>query len=233
MHCVALRCELALQRDCRSWFVYYVVCGVFVDVLASLTRPRQCWGERAARPPLPSLGRGDAPAQAGSFFFFVIYSPAKTILDAYFLSSAHVYCNYFQPAAFRCSCVTQTLFYTIKVGRAVALKLAMDGFDVVCCTSSDVRFASLQRELVALLRDDGVSSASCGDGNEAWLDMGEGGGIVPRNGDAENAGPGFAIDQGGTSRGGRLLRAKRVHEGVHHRLWVVGKYDVSVRWGNP
>lgn len=139
----------------------------------------------------------------------------------------------FQPTTFRCSCVAQTLSYTIKVGRAVALKLAMDGFDVVCCTSSDERFASLQRELVALLRDDGVSSASCGDGDDAWLDTGEGGGVVPGNGDAESAGPGCAIDQGGTSRGGRLLRAKRVDEGVHHRLWVVGKYDVSVRWGNP
>ncbi|CAM9358244.1 unnamed protein product, partial [Ectocarpus fasciculatus] len=39
---------------------------------------------------------------------------------------------------------------TSKIGRALALKLALEGFEVVCCTTSDERFASLQEELGSL-----------------------------------------------------------------------------------
>ncbi|CAN0515621.1 unnamed protein product [Ectocarpus sp. 12 AP-2014] len=39
---------------------------------------------------------------------------------------------------------------TSKIGRALALKLALEGFEVVCCTTSDERFASLQQELASL-----------------------------------------------------------------------------------
>lgn len=79
-----------------------------------------------------------------------------------------------------------------QVGRAVALRLALDGLDVVCCTSSDERFASLQQELSVLQKQQLQQPA---EGN----------------------------------RPGRLSRARRVDEGVHYRLWVVGKFDTSVR----
>lgn len=82
------------------------------------------------------------------------------------------------------------------MGRAVALRLALDGVDVVCCTSSDERFASLQEELEVLQR-------------------------IQRQRRPAATG----------NRQGRLSRARRVDEGVHYRLWVVGKFDNSVRCG--
>eukprot|EP00903_Cladosiphon_okamuranus_P007184 g6976.t1 len=85
-----------------------------------------------------------------------------------------------------------------NVGRAVALKLALDGVDVVCCTTSDERFASLRQELSVLQ-------------------------TVQRQREP-------AVNW---NRQGRLLRARRVDEGVHYRLWVVGKFDTSVRLHVP
>lgn len=82
----------------------------------------------------------------------------------------------------------------------MALKLALDGYDVVCCTTSDERFESIRGELKTL-----CSSDNNPDG-------------LPKN-------------RGGEIKGGpgRLLRARRLDEGVHHRFWVVGKYETSVR----
>eukprot|EP00752_Nemacystus_decipiens_P001331 g1321.t1 len=89
---------------------------------------------------------------------------------------------------------------TSKVGRAVALKLALDGLDVVCCTSSDERFASLQHELSVLQTQQRQQR---------------------RQPASEGSGPGM------------LSRARRVDEGVHYKLWVVGKFDTSVRLHVP
>lgn len=77
----------------------------------------------------------------------------------------------------------------------MALRLALDGLEVVCCTSSDDRFASLQRELSVLQEQEQRQQLAAPAGN----------------------------------RPGRLSRARRVDEGVHCRLWVVGKFDTSVR----
>lgn len=92
----------------------------------------------------------------------------------------------------------------------MAIKLALDGYDVVCCTSSDERFESLREELKTLSsRNDSHSST------DVDVDV-----------------KGFPAKIGGRIKGsgvGRLLRARRVHEGVGHRFWVVGKFDTSVR----
>ncbi|CAN0118905.1 unnamed protein product, partial [Ectocarpus sp. 4 AP-2014] len=87
---------------------------------------------------------------------------------------------------------------TSKVGRAVALRLALDGYDVVCCTSSDERFACLVRELTSL-----------------------------RQQEQQQQQPGVK------NRAGGLKRARRLDEGVYFRLWVVGKFDTSVRLNIP
>ncbi|CAM9945964.1 unnamed protein product, partial [Choristocarpus tenellus] len=85
------------------------------------------------------------------------------------------------------------------VGRAVALRLALEGFDVVCCTSSEERFNRLTRELHDMVE-------AC-----IMLPHAEGG-------------------EEGRPQPGRLVRAQHVYQGVHHRRWVVGKYDTSVRY---
>lgn len=78
----------------------------------------------------------------------------------------------------------------------MALRLVLDGLDVVCCTSSDERFASLRQELSVFQKQQQQQQpAAAAAGN----------------------------------RPGRLSRARRVDEGVHYRLWVVGKFDMSVR----
>lgn len=87
----------------------------------------------------------------------------------------------------------------VQVGRAVALRLGLDGFDVVCCTASDERFASLQRELVLLQQKQHQEQQ-----------------LQPHHHHLRH-------------QPGELLRANRVDEGVHYRLWVVGKFDPSVR----
>lgn len=80
----------------------------------------------------------------------------------------------------------------------MAIRLALDGLDVVCCTSSDERFADLQQELSALQKQQQQQQQQ----------------------------PAAAA---GENRSGRLSRARRVDEGVHYRLWVIGKFDTSVR----
>lgn len=112
----------------------------------------------------------------------------------------------------------------------MALKLAIDGYDVVCCTSSDERFAALQRELNALEQTSTNASSDL---------------TITSSGTICTATPAFDVDTGkhvphtgpdsnksavaGAGIKGRLFRAKRVDEGVHHRLWVIGKCDTSVR----
>lgn len=122
----------------------------------------------------------------------------------------------------------------------MALTLALDGYDVVCCTSSDERFDSLQQELELLQRKPATSA--CSNRNETFhfdgSRSGTGcGGRTSRlgNGNREVKGfpwgeaTGFATEGEGSPGRGRLLRASRVDEGVHYRLWVVGKCDTSVR----
>lgn len=46
-----------------------------------------------------------------------------------------------------------------QIGRALALKLALGGFEVVCCTTSDERFASLQEELGSLEQQQGLHAS--------------------------------------------------------------------------
>lgn len=125
----------------------------------------------------------------------------------------------------------------------MALKLALDGYDVVCCTSSDERFDSLQQELGLLEREPTTSACSNQNGTPhsdrsrngaecedrtlrlgARSDNMEVGKVFP-SGEAT----GLARDGEALSTRGRLLRASRVDEGVHCRLWVVGKYDTSAR----
>lgn len=92
----------------------------------------------------------------------------------------------------------------------MALRLALDGFDVVCCTSSDERFDALQKELFMLQQREQEQQ----DRQEArWQDQ------------EQPAAEGKRARMGR----GRLSRARRVDEGVHYRLWVVGKFDTSVR----
>lgn len=43
-------------------------------------------------------------------------------------------------------------FWFPQIGRVLTLKLALEGFEVVCCTTSDERFATLQEELASLQR---------------------------------------------------------------------------------
>lgn len=122
------------------------------------------------------------------------------------------------------------------MGRAVALKLALDGYDVVCCTSSDERFASVQRELAHMLRSTQTSSSFTSSSRHDRTDSlrtgfrsddaAAGGAAVDAGG---NEATGFSLEDKGVIKRGRLLRARRVDEGVLHRLWVVGKYDTSVR----
>ncbi|CAM9584981.1 unnamed protein product, partial [Hapterophycus canaliculatus] len=102
---------------------------------------------------------------------------------------------------------------TSKVGRAVALRLSLDGFDVVCCTSSDERFASLQRELCSLQQHQRLRQHQE---------------QQPHQHQPEQR-PRLVVK----NEEGRLLRARRVDEGVHFRLWVVGKFDTSVRLHLP
>lgn len=125
----------------------------------------------------------------------------------------------------------------------MALKLALDGYDVVCCTSSNERFDSLQRELEVLQRE--PTTSACSDRSETFLfdHSRSGAGCEGRtsrlrarsdNRQVENGFPsgeatGFAMDGEGPPWRGRLFRALRVDEGVHYRLWVVGKYDTSSR----
>lgn len=125
----------------------------------------------------------------------------------------------------------------------MALKLALDGYDVVCCTSSDERFDSLQRELELLQREpetpacsnlnetsrfDSSRSGAGREGRSSGLGARSDNGGVEK-GSASGEASGFAMDGEGSPGRGRLLRASRVDDGVHYRLWVVGKYDTSSR----
>lgn len=40
--------------------------------------------------------------------------------------------------------------HSLQIGRAVALKLALGGYDVACCTRSEERFAALEQELASI-----------------------------------------------------------------------------------
>ncbi len=95
----------------------------------------------------------------------------------------------------------------------MALRLALDGFDVVCCTSSDERFAALQEELLLLQQREQRQEQQQDRPGPRWQDQEQSAAVAKR------ARPGR----------GRLSRARRVDEGVHYRLWVVGKFDTSVR----
>ena len=125
----------------------------------------------------------------------------------------------------------------------MALKLALDGYDVVCCTSSDERFDSLQREL-ELLQGEPAAFACCDSSKTFLFDRSRnragGEGRTSRlgarsvdrqvdKGFPSGEATGCAMDGEGPPGRGRLLRALRVDEGVHYRLWVVGKFDTSSR----
>lgn len=124
----------------------------------------------------------------------------------------------------------------------MALKLALDGFDVVCCTASDQRFRELQAELLELLQTWRADPApSCSSRSAAARAEGgrRGDGSIHPAGRANGTaaspealrgrGEGMMHAEGHAASSGRLLRATRVDEGVEYRLWVVGKYDTSVR----
>lgn len=110
----------------------------------------------------------------------------------------------------------------------MALKLALDGHDVVCCTSSDERFDSLQQELEVFQHEPAASAFSDRNGT-SHFDRSRSGNWEEGKGLPSGEATGFAIDGEGSPGRGRLLRASRVDEGVHYRLWVVGKYDTSAR----
>ncbi|CAN0267764.1 unnamed protein product [Scytosiphon promiscuus] len=51
---------------------------------------------------------------------------------------------------------------TSKIGRVIALKLALGGYNVVCCTTSKERFAALEQELTSIQEKQPESAARVG-----------------------------------------------------------------------
>lgn len=158
------------------------------------------------------------------------------------------------------------LLTCVQVGRAVALKLAIEGFDVVCCSRSDDRFDTLQTELDQLRRVSAsnrnrngiVTATTATNGNNRNNDINNVKRIGADQGGDREKSDSYAVTQHsilvGPNKGyvgieiekrvvaakqvgrdrrrpvvGRLLRARRVDEGVYHRVWVIGKFDTSVR----
>lgn len=124
-------------------------------------------------------------------------------------------------ALFRCR--------TSQVGRAVALKLALKGFDVVCCTGSDDRFEALQMELDQLDHLKRSRGPQVPGNFDAVVDDASAR-LTSRFAQIQDGSVdiGARLEQGHEATG-RLLRARQVDEGVRHRVWIIGKSDPSVR----
>ena len=54
------------------------------------------------------------------------------------------------------------MFLPLQIGRVIALKLALGGYNVVCCTTSKERFAALEQELTSIQEKQLESAARVG-----------------------------------------------------------------------